>query len=58
MIPTNNNIKSSAAILAFFLSAAAWVSLEMKQEAYSAPQNSSVQPGTVNAGMVLRPLTD
>jgi hypothetical protein len=58
MIPLNNNMKKSAAILAFFISAAAWVALEAKQEPSTVTLNSSAQPESSNAGIVLRPLTD
>ena len=58
MISASNNFKSSAAILAFFISAAAWVALDAKQEARTETLNSPVQSESANAGIVLRPLTD
>ena len=57
-MPANNTIKRSAALLAFFISAAAWVALEAKQDPGPAPADPSVQSDTPNAGIVLRPLTD
>jgi hypothetical protein len=58
MIQANNNIKSSAAVLIFFLSAAAWVTHELIEENAAPAVTASVQPDNVNDGVVLRPLTD
>jgi hypothetical protein len=57
MIPKNNNIKSSAAILIFCLSAAAWVTSELMEENQPAA-GSVAQAENPNHDMVLRPLTD
>ena len=58
MTSTNNNMKTSAAILIFFLSAAAWATRELIEEGHTSPQNTQVQSGPHNDDIVLRPLTD
>ena len=58
MTATTNNMKTSAAILIFFLSAAAWATHELIEEDHTSPQNTQVQSGTPNTDIVLRPLTD
>ncbi len=57
-MPANNTIKKSAAILAFFIGAAAWVAHEAEQETRPAAPNTSIQSETRNSDVVLRPLTD
>jgi hypothetical protein len=58
MILANNNIKNSAAVLIFFLSAAAWATHELIEEEQAPAINTTVQPDTVNSNLILRPLTD
>lgn len=57
-MPDKNNIKKSAALLAFFISAAAWVTVEAKKEPRPIPADVSVQSENPNTDIVLRPLTD
>lgn len=51
-------MKTSAAILTFFLSAAAWIGHEALTVPQTPAKNAAAQPGNPNAGIVLRPLTD
>ncbi len=58
MTQANNNIKTSAAMLIFFLSAAAWATRDLIEEEHALPQNTQARSGNVNDEMVPRPLTD
>ena len=57
-MPDKTTIKRSAAVLAFFISASAWVAVETKTEPRPIPADTSVQAGNPNTDIVLRPLTD
>lgn len=58
MNTTVNNMKRSAAILAFFLSASAWMVHDITKEQPAQPANPAMQSDSHDNVVVLRPLTD